>query len=255
MKYQKKSAKRVYKKKSVGKKHVSLAIKKYVKRTIHSNLEKKISTFYGANLSINSQTAQNNFQSIVPQLSQGTNDSQRIGNQVNITKGMIHGYVNILPYNATSNTLSTAVMVKIWICKYKKTNQASFATAYNTNTDFFDVGSTNIGFQSNMLDMVLTCNKDDWIWYNTKTFKIGASNATASGQVGSGGYYDNSPMTHAFSFNFGKHLKKLHFNDTDVIPTNTNLFIVFQAVYADGSSSALNPAEYHFVSRVEYEDA
>lgn len=255
MKYSRKPAKRVYRKKTNGgKKRVSLAIKSYVKKSISRNIEKKVWFSYGANNSINS-AGYTNWQSLLPAISQGVTESQRIGNIINVTRAVVNGYVNILPYNSVSNTLSTAVLIKIWVCKYKNSNGGNFATMYNNATDFFDVGSTNVGFQSNILDTILTCNKNDWHWYHQKTFKIGAASATTAGAVGSGGYYDNSPMTHPFSFNYSKHVKKLVFNDNLPTPTNNNMFLVFQAVYADGSSAAQLPAEYHYSTRVEYADA
>lgn len=249
--YKKKSpAKRSYKKKPLK---VSTSIKAYVHKAITRSAEKKNFFAYGANQQLQS-TGFQNWQNLLPRLPQGASQSNRIGNQVKVTKAYVHGFVNLLPYNSVSNTLSTAVLIKIWICKYRQQNLDSFANSYNLNSDFFDVGQANIGFQSSVLDMMLTCNKDDWMWYMTKQFKIGAASATAAGAVGTGGYYDNSPMSQKFYFDYTKHIGKLHYNDSNVQPVNTNLWMVMQAVYADGSSASIAPAEYHFATRIEYED-
>jgi len=62
-------------------------------------------------------------------------------------------------------------------------------------------------------------------------------------------------MSVPFSFSYGKHCKTLKFDDSGPVPTNRNMFIVFQAVSANGASGGgYIPAEYHYTNRVDYED-
>lgn len=246
---------RVYKKKT--NRPVGLAVKKYVNNALARNIENKVLSEYGANQVITTASAAPfNSVYVLPRPGLGTSKNQRIGNEIKIKKSYIRGFVNLLPYNAVTNPLSTPIYIKMWLCSYKTINTA-LASSTNVGTSFFEAGSSSVGPQGNMLDITLSPNEECWTVYKTKVMKLGAANATAAGQVGTGGYYDNSPMSASFYFNIGKYFKtKLRFNDaTTNVPENKNCFLFIQAVNADGSISAINVAEYHYTFRHEYEDA
>lgn len=247
--------KRAYRRRA---KKVTPAVKSYVKRIISSNNENKMVIQYGINQAITTASATNPtyIQNLLPSLAQGTGKSNRIGNDIKIKYAYVRGFVNLLPYSATLNPLSTPIQVKIWLCSSKTVNTNNIAST-SIASDFFEVNNASAGFQGNLLDMMLTPNKDSWVIHATKTFELGATYASTNGQVGTAGYFDNSKMIRPFYFNYGKYFKSvLKYNDQTLnIPTNKNLFLVFQAVNADGSTTAINCAEYHFTSRCEFEDA
>ena len=82
----------------------------------------------------------------------------------------------------------------------------------------------------------------------------GSYNITAT--VNNASYFDNSPMSVPFQFNFGRKLGKLVYDEDTTYASNRNMFIVFQVVAANGSNSGGQiMAEYHYTTRVEYEDA
>ena len=239
-------------------KKVSKAVKSYVKRAIHSNIENKLWNRFASNETITTAAASNpEYINLVPYPSQSTTATQytRIGNRIKVMKAYIKGFVNLRPYSSTLNPLVGPLYVKMWLCRYKELNCADISLT-NISTNFFEGVAGSTSFQGNMLDMSLTNNKDDWIIYKTKTFELGT---TATGP--STGFYgatwnDNSRMTKPFYFSYGKHLRKqLQFDVNGNAPTNTNLFLVTQVVYADGSASAVDAAEYHYTIRAEFEDA
>lgn len=239
-----------------GYRKVPKNIRSYVKRAIHNNLENKVYISYGNNLAVNTITGSTpNAIYCLPNIGQGTGQGLRIGNEIKIRSAVIKGHVNLLPYNATTNPLTTPVMVKMWLCSAKNLNTPNALSLPITN--FFEGGSSSIGFQANMLDMDLTVNKDYWTVYRTKKFELGATYASTGGQVGTGGYFDNSKMLIPFSFRFSKYYKSvLKFNDQDTnYPTNRNLWLITQAVYADGSSTSITPCELNYALRIEFEDA
>lgn len=248
----KKSAKKTYKRKSVPKK-----IRTYVKRAINREVENKRFMSYAANTAITtaSTSTPTNVQ-LLPTLAYGAGEQQRIGNRVKIVKGVIHGYVNILPYSATLNPLSTPIMVKMWLLSGRQRNSNTFSN-YDPANNFFETGTSQVGPQGNMLDMVLAVNSQEYIVHASKTFRIGAGYASGTGPVGTGGYFDNSPMNKYFRFNWGAKCKsQLVYNDQVTnIATNKNMFLVIQAVNADGSTTSVNPAEFHFKNEVLYQDA
>ena len=254
----KKSRRRALRKRvrKVGKPKVSKVVKQYVRRAIHGSQENKLWVNYAANQTIttaNSGTPTNI--SLVPTPSQGSAQYQRIGNVIRVVKGFIRGHVNLLPYNATTNPYVGPVIIKMWLCSNKTYNTTTLS-ATSCSLDFFEAVSSNAGFQGNMLDIELTNNKDNWVVYKTKTFELGTTAVAGFASANSSAWNDNSRFTMPFYFSFGRHMRrKIKYNDGTNVPSNINMFLIIQAVYADGSSSAVNSAEYHYTSRVEFEDA
>lgn len=238
---------------------ISPSVKKYVQRAIHNNIENKIFTIYGANQTLTtlsgSLASSNGCMYLLPVISQGVGHAGRIANDVKIRSAVVRGHVNLLPYDLATNPKTAPVMVKMWLVSFKKTNTNAIADC-NTGA-FFEAGSGSASFQGNMLDMVLSNNKDVVTVYKTKKFKLGASFATSTGPISLGAYFDNSPMSVPFYFNYAKYFKgTLKYNDTvGNIPENRNCWLLTQTVYADGTSTAINCAEMHYNVRVEYEDA
>jgi len=244
-------AKRVPRKRSTGRQ----AITKIVKSVLSRQAENKVHADYGVNQTITScsgtvPTSRN----LCPQLSQGISSTGRIGNEVRVKSGYIRGHVNILPYNVSTNQLAQPTYVKMWIVSGRVLNTSALSGT-NIATTFFDIGGGFAGFQGNMLDIDFSVNKDAWIVHATKTVKIGVGSATSAGVAQANSYYDNSPMSAPFYFNFGKKLGVLKYDETTTTCTNKNLFIIFQCCSADGAAAGGQiMAEFHYTARVEYED-
>lgn len=247
--------KRVTTKKRTVKRMSKAPLRRAIRNELVAMAEKKIWVDYAANQPIT--TAAGTFptsRNLTPLLNQGTSNSQRVGNEVQCVNGYIRGYVNILPYNAISNALSTPILVKLWLCWYRQRNSYIISDT-DAATSFFDVNGGVVGFQGNTLDLLLPVNKDNWGILEEKEFKLGATYASATGAVGTGGYYDMSNMSNYFMFDITKYLGKLLYDDTTNIAKNRNLFLIFQAVNADGGPSGTNvSAEYHTTTVVEYVD-
>jgi len=229
------------------------SIVKIVKSVLSRQAENKVWVDYGVNQSIICTSgATPAYKNLLPLLSYGTGVSARIGNEVRVKSGYIRGHVNILPYDAgaqTSNILP--LYVKMWVISSRQINTQAL-TATNIATNFFEIGGGSSGFQGNMLDMEFSPNKDSWIIHATKTCKLGVG--STSSNVNTTSYFDNSPFSMPFQFNFGKKISVLKYDETVTNASNKNLFIVFQVVPANGNSGAFNLAEYHYTTRVEYED-
>lgn len=255
--------KRMSRKRKGGKSNVGAKIKKYVKRAISSNIETKETCATTVNATIFTANMQGpvslpTWLNLVPTIAQGTGVGQRIGNSVRVSRANFKGYVNLLPYGTTSNPGPLPYYVKIWLVSNRVNNSYSLA-ASNINNNFFELGSQTFGFDGRIMDMVYPVNKELWKIHGVRTMRLGSSSIT--NQSGTGAYCDGqSPMSMFFSFEYGKILSKLAFDDATLAPTNRSLFLVFQCVSADGGNmnSQLNnvySAEYHGVSRVLYKDA
>lgn len=235
---------------------VSPAVQKYVRSSLARMGETKYWYDYGANQVLataggGTVTARN----MCPVLAQGSTAYNRIGNKVKVISARIRAVVNILPYNAINNPLSTAVLVKVWLVTHSSvaTNLIASTDIYTT---FFDQSGGSSGFQGNPLDMVFTVNPEKWTVIEERQFKLGASTASSAGPVGTGGYYDNSPMSQTIDMDFTKAFKsQLLYNDTTNVATNNCVFLILQAVYADGSSTgSYSPAEFHYNACVKFKD-
>ena len=243
-----KYAKRIYKKSTFASR---------VKKIVHRMAENKVLSGYGANQfiawagSLTNPTALK----LVPAVRQGAGANQRVGNQIRILKAHVRGFVNLKPYSSTQNPYDYPLYVKMWVCRRQTTNVT--ITGVNPTTydwsQFFQSGNSAVGFQSNMLDMMLYHNKDYWNVFNTKTIQLSTSFATGSVVTNPGSGRVSAP----FYFDLTKALGNLKFNDdnADYVPTNKELMLVFQCVKADGSTPALLDAtEYHFAYEYQFED-
>lgn len=247
----KKGAKRSNRRRAPKRKSLVQTIKSVISR----QAERKSWFDYASNIQIvGASNSLPVFRYLLPTVAQGTGFSGRIGSKISVKRAVIHGHVNILPYNASTNPNPIPIYVKMWLVSCKTINTNTLSSTPITSV-FFDVVNTTVSFQGNMLDMEFTIDKQTWTLYAQKTIKLGAGYASSTGPTGTGGYYDNSPMSVPWSFNYTKHLKMLDFNESTNTPTNKNLFLIFQAVNADGTnSSGYSSAEFHYNTRIDYED-
>jgi hypothetical protein len=232
-------------------------ITKLIKSTIQKSTEKKIFTDYATNFAIVTAASSTPVaRSLLPLISQGAAKSQRIGNEIRVRKAILNIMVNLLPYNASTNNLTTPCWVKIWVLRYRMENTTNFnATVAASN--FFETNNSSVPFQGSLLDMVLNVDVDLYDVIEERTCKLGASAYESAGLTNNTGYFDNSPMSQRFVIDVTKGFNKIvKYNDNgSTTPTNCNLFVVWQAVTAAGTSSAgQSMAEYHIGYRVEYTD-
>lgn len=239
-----------------GKTSVSPAIKKYVKRVVNGNTENKIWVKQASNVALSTTSAAGTPVNIscLPEPSSGSGDGDRIGAKINCKKSYIRGFVNLLPYDAVTNSNPLPIYIKMWLFSIKYVNTNTLSSAGLVATDFFKVTNSNTGFNGTMRDITIETNSDLLTVYKTKTFKLGSSAYTSGvGTVNS--YQDNSPMTAPFYFNLTKIIKTLKFNESTTYATNKNLFLAFQAVSASSPVPGVTPAEIHYNNYVSFEDA
>lgn len=223
-----------------------------IKRVIHGVAENKVLSDYGINRTIVTASATSPvFVNCTVSSSQGVTVQNRTGNVIRVVKATIRGFCNVLPYNALTNPLPSSVYVKMWLCR-RKNFQANNPPNATDFANFFQSGSTSLAFQGNMLDMTLRNNTEYWTIFATKTVQL--SNFFMNGTTGTSSLGQSGPNSVPFSFDLAKHLGMCKFNDTATYPQNKELYLVFQCVNADGSSSAVNSAEFHFSTEWQYED-
>lgn len=237
---------------------VSKKIRAYVKKAIHRNIENKEIIVYAANTGLNAASSTTQSIGLIPATTNSTYANNRIGNQIKCVSGIIKGHVNLLPYNATTNPNPAPLWVKIMLVKLLpyQAQQANLGSTYLGG--LFRGNAIGLPQQFNMLDMSLPIN-DDWFrLLGQKTFRLGSTSPSSTGPVSSGTYFDNSHMSVPFYFNWGKFVKSsLKYEDDQQsnLCQNHNLYLVFCAVNADGTSNVYTPCEYHYVNTMKFEDA
>jgi len=232
---------------------VSSAVKKYVKKTLHSQIENKYYNEYSnANVIYNNGTAGNfTCKNLVPSISQGVGQGQRIGNEVRPVKWTLDmlfyskNYDNIV--NVSNNNLFRMVIFNVRSDKSLVTPPPSGGGVCNS---FFQLGSSSTGFQGNLLDMMLKLNKDNLNVFVDKQFKL--SNYTDSGTTDT----VNGVVSRKMSVNLLKFVpKKFIWNDTSpAYPINMSLFIGLFGV-SQNNLSTLQPGFFTYTSNLQYEDA
>lgn len=231
---------------------------KKVLKVIHRQAENKVWIAYQANNNITTASSSTFTNvSLMPTMSQGTGHSNRVGDDVTVVKARINGYVNLLPYNSVSNPTVGPLYVRMWVLSVRNMQNAQTLSTSTLSSNFFETNGGSAGPQGNILDMCLSVNKQNFIIHKVKTvlLEAGATQGSTYYNSAGGSCGGSGRFSAPFSFDVTRHLGKLKFDDTSpVSPVNKNLFLAFQAVYADGTSLALTPAEFSYNYRVEFED-
>jgi len=243
---------------------VTLAVKRYVKRSIHSQIENK-------SVQINASTAfgnylQSNVMNAYPMcplsgywsISQGIGQGARIGNQIKTRKCYLSYVLRANQYDATNNPapLPCQIMLMLGLVK----NTPSFAPAAVDFGQLFQNGSGVAAPVGTLRDLVSVINRDYWIIKKRWFHKIGYSTSEGTG---------NQPANHFFANNDFKlnEVRKLditkfvpatyQFNDGGISPTSRNLFFMYEAVAASGEQlpSTRVPISIDYWIDYHYEDA
>lgn len=247
-------ARRGYKKGSA----VSARVRRYVKKAIHRQLENKERCSYAINTTITSSDSITGTYPLLLSTGVGTNEEQRVGNQIKIVKGTLDFCINLLPYNATTNPNPVPVWVRVMVVR----DLVNMAQTVNLNTtvynNIFRAGATTYSFGGNPLDIVSKPNKDYVRVLYNKIFKLGNSYSYTGGSPTNGAsYFDNSPSAKRVIINWAKWARKqIKFSDGLNYPSNDNLYLIIQPVNADGSNcSGKSLCEWHYTNVMQFEDA
>lgn len=247
--------KRTYKKRSI----VSNTIKRYVKRTIHSNIENKTEQTLSSSNVVTSYAVNSSLfvVSCIPYsgISQGLGAGDRIGNVIRTRKTMFNYCLRPNAYSASLNPNPTPQEVIIMFGKVKNSRaQQPISTDFSK---LFQAGDSYHAPYSNLLDLLQDVNKDWFTVYKVVKHKIG--NATYSTGATASQLFSNNDfkLNVVRRLNITKFMPKIvKFNDTTAQPTNDGLWMWAMCVNADGTASATQyPCYMDYTLNYEYEDA
>lgn len=251
---------KTYKRKTTG-------IKKMVRREIARNTENKTFQYLGTGLDLLPSTSVSFDSNIIPvtpyasylAINQGTGQGQRIGNKIKIKKLKIDGIMFPLGYNAVSNLTPCPLQIKFWFFLDKEEPNAIPAPA--VAADFFQFGSTSIGFQNELFDHTMPVNTNRYRVLTTRTFKVGYSGYTSGvGNQANQGYFSNNDfkMNARLRVDLTKYcVKNINFRDNNTTPTTRGIYMMAQCCYSNGNpiTAGTIPAKLEYMLTVDYEDA
>lgn len=237
-----------------------------IKRAIAKNVENKQVTYLGTGMDIMASNNSSFDLNIIPcypsagflVIPQGTGQGNRIGNRIKIKNLSIKGVVFPLQYNAVTNPTPAPVHIKFWFF-YDKEEPQTVPTPVASG-DFFQSGSTTIGFQNELFDHYMPVNLDRYRLLTTRIMKIGYASYTGTGALPQQGNLANNDYSLNCSLlvNLTKHcVKNCVFRDTASTPTTRGIYMMAQAVYANGAPIAVGtvPARLEYIMQCDYEDA
>jgi len=245
-------------------KKVSLAVKKYVKRSLNSAIEDKFDVQHDTSLISNvlSGTAPY-FHNLNCQTLQGVGQGSRIGNRQHVKSAVMRASFNMNYFNTFTNSRCLDQLVTIVVFKLKNYSTGSNPTDANFFSKMFQYGSSSIGLTNTPLDHLRKLNTDLMDVKFRKTFKMGYSlSSTAIGGItvgpGTSPVPNNDFKYHQFvTIPLTKFYKKIQiYNDSvNNDAGNDNLFFMVYLAPADGDAFTSTPLKITWDWNLTYEDA
>lgn len=222
------------------------SINQIVKRQIGKHFENKIQEFAYENIGVYNTIANTNFLSLMPILSQGTGEGERIGNQITIKKVMLRFTIYM---DSTYANASVPKYVDFYIVKYRNSNSQPSVTDANK---LLQQGNGATSYNGEILDGLRDVNTDLYILKKRKRWTM-CNAFTATNPIGYGSLKGMMTM----KFNITKFYKKyIKFSDTITSPSNDNLFLCVGTTdyYQTGTPATAQTGQMSFDMTFTYED-
>lgn len=247
-------------------------IKKVVKQVLARQVEKK--TFVASwtdvpgVLQSTSSTIVGNYRVLSPSQSsygwtllKGTDDNNRVGNNVMI-KRLCHKFViDVRPYNASTNTQVQPLYVRLYYfrSKWNPVADVALGNLCGANANFFDNGNGDTGFGGTMMDMNRRIQSENYTYLCHRTYKLAPSLPATGSTTGTAHFYSNNDFKFCAvgSVELGRHCKsKVLYNDANQVQTPW-IFFIAQVVAADNSLLSPTTLPVNIVSQImcDYTDA
>lgn len=235
---------------------VPASIRAYVKKSIINDKEIKhyLSSYFAQSCQVGVSGAHDPFNlEIVPNITQGVADNQRVGDQLRVRKVEFKLLFRLLPYQVTTNPVVSPVAVRVMLVKVKFTNSGTYSNT-NITTALFSASGAAVGFQGNQTDMLLEVDDGNYKICYDKVFTLGTTVQVAS----SSGVPDNNKAQKLLTINATKFYKNvLQYDFGTTACTNDNLWLIVQPVMCNitGSSTGYTPIDMDANLHMAYSDA
>lgn len=189
-------------------------------------------------------------------VSQGTNNSQRIGNSIRTKKLTLRLIVTPLEYIAGVNDQPEPFIFCIYFGYAKRQPSTTQVAPFN---DFYTVGDTDLPPSGSLLDTFHHVNKDKFVIKKKDMFKVGNRAVHTSNPMPNleQNFANNDfPLVVKRNYDLtGCIPKVITYNDQVDTPTNTTqLFVWFEAVGVSGNRNTGDIAQVWMEQRYEFTD-
>lgn len=232
MVYKRKNVKRAFRpRKRFSKKPVKVnaGVRSYVNRVISRNEETKFSSNQYSLTAFNSTISTNaDLITLLPTVTVGTAQNDRIGNKIRPIRLEITGYVSYYTDALTSNTDAKMLGARLF-CFQDKTTRSYANSIYNFN--LLNLGGTSSNFTGTAMNWVSPHNKEQFIFFADRKMIIQKPFGTTN---------NSSPTTSNAITGMDKSL----FHPFKIVLTKKHLPAIFQYDQADNLSYPTNFAPY-----------
>lgn len=240
--------------------------KNKVLEVIKSQAESKQAFHSQSGLAFNSGiAAQADCLRLIPNITQGTADNNRIGDQIKPQSLKISGVLNMYNQGGTQGDGVRRLACRMMIVTPK--NYPNWATAYANATTWMPYllkkGGTTVGFTGIMSDLYCPHNSDAITLHYDKVHFLNQSGYMAIGGATSGivsTTQENLVRFWSKTIKFGNNVKFKYDSNTDsgLTPTNAGYFLIMGYVLLDGTDvpdTATNRMWNQYITTLTYEDA
>ena len=253
-------------------------VKRIVKKALSRNVEKKMQTWdwqlTPLCLQSTTGTLTNNYIVLNPSnssgntisISRGTGSGQMISDKIRLANATLKYVITQQPYNATTNPLNgKPLYLRAYFYKYKKAPQndpqVSNICGSSISANFFELGTSDIGFSGTLQDLNQVINRNSYIYLGHRTFKLGNQvQANTTLGVGSPIYAQSNndfKMSVFGKMNITKMLPKNMTRDDNQVWQDDYVIMMLQYCYADGTlaSNVSAPLQCNFHLDLAFTDA
>lgn len=198
-------------------------------------------------------------------INRGTGSSEMIGNKIRLKSCFMNFVITLNAYNATTNPQMKPTYVRAYIFRYKKAPQndpqVTNVCGTGASANFFDVGTSDIGFVGTLEDLNNKMNTDAYTYLGSRTWKLGNAipQATSNNATPLYTFANNDFKMSAFGrWNVARYMPKTMIRE-DGVGTWMDPYCVcmFQVIAADGSTygSGVQPIKLNINLTLNYTDA
>lgn len=220
-------------------------LEKKIVSVLHKQVEDKQAWLHSGNtyISFNSGiNASGDMLQVIPNIGQGVDTHQRMGDDIRAKKCRISGNIRLLPNNSLDVTTLTAMYVRMFVVSFKNRSNYTDATGQTTAlASLLKKGGTTTAWTGVLSDLNAPVNTDEFTVHAERKFYLSQSNIQSSGaSAPSARLVTDLRNTMAFfNINLKCKNKKLMYDGTvgsDLQPTNWAPFILLGYCWLDGSS-------------------
>lgn len=163
-------------------------------------------------------------------IQQGTDSDNRIGSRILMKSGIARLFFSANAQDNVYNQFPQPMMVQVFV-GYDRTTSNGQPSA--SLPQFYEVNGISVSPTGNVLDTFRKINKERYVIFNRRTYKIGNAEyfgaGSGSGQAVSRQYYTNNDfkLTQRATFDYTKHLIKTvkYSDDGDTTPTTRQVWM------------------------------